>query len=287
MVKSNAPSTRMRTINLPSGEPIPVLGLGTWQLAENPAHRMDEILALRVGLDLGMTLIDTAEMYADGGAEALVGEAISGRRDEVFLVTKVLPSHATRAGTIAACEASLRRLRTAWVDLYLLHWRGPTPLSETLAAFDDLVRAGKVRYWGVSNFDVPDMLELLGLPGGLAVAANQVLYNLQRRSIEYSLLPFCQGRHIPVMAYSPIERGRLLTHPVVRSVALMHEATPAQVALAWVLRQVGVNAIPKAGTPQHVRENRGALDLELTTEDLAALDRAFPPPTGPRPLDVL
>jgi diketogulonate reductase-like aldo/keto reductase len=286
-VKSKAPSTGMRTINLPSGEPIPVLGLGTWKLAEDLAHRMDEILALRVGLDLGMTLIDTAEMYAHGGAEALVGEAISGRRREVFLVTKVLPSHATRSGTIAAREASLRRLRTDWIDLYLLHWRGPTPLPETLTAFDELVRSGKIRYWGVSNFDVPDLLELLGLPGGVAVAANQVLYNLQRRSIEYSLLPFCQDRRIPIMAYSPIERGRLVTHPVVRSIALMHDATPAQVALAWVLRHDGVNTIPKAGTPLHVRDNRGALEIELTVEDLAALDRAFPPPTGPRPLDVL
>jgi diketogulonate reductase-like aldo/keto reductase len=216
-----------------------------------------------------------------------VGEAISGRRDETFLVSKVLPSHATRRGTLAACEASLRRLGTDRLDLYLLHWRGATPLAETVGAFETLVATGKIRYWGVSNFDVMDMVELVGLPGGGVVATDQVLYNLARRAIEYDLLPWCQARHIPVMAYSPIEQGRLLRDPLLQALAARHRATPAQVALAWVLRQDGVNSVPKAGTPAHVRENRAALDLELTADDFAALDRAFPPPTGPRPLELL
>jgi diketogulonate reductase-like aldo/keto reductase len=281
------PTGSVRTIRLPSGEPMPVLGQGTWRMAEDPRRHHDEVTALRLGLDLGMTLVDTAEMYANGRAEELVGEAISGRRDEVFLVSKVLPSHATHPATVAACEASLRRLRTDRLDLYLLHWRASVPLEETLAAFQSLVTSGKIRYWGVSNFDVMDMVELVGLPGGGAVATDQVLYNLTGRGIEYDLLPWCQGRHIPVMAYSPIERGRLVGHPALQAVAARHGATPAQVALAWVLRQEGVNAIPKAGTPAHARENRAALDLRLSAPDLAALDRAFPPPTGPRPLEVL
>jgi diketogulonate reductase-like aldo/keto reductase len=264
-----------------------VLGQGTWRIGENRRRHDDEVAALRLGLDLGMTVIDTAEMYANGGAEELVGEAITGRRDEVFLVSKVLPSHATRRATVAACEASLRRLRTDRLDLYLLHWRGRTPLEETLDAFQALVAGGKIRYWGVSNFDVQDMVELVGLPGGDAVTTDQVLYNLTRRGTEYAVLPWCQRRQIPVMAYSPIEQGRLPTHPVLQEVAARHEATPAQVALAWVLRHDGVNAIPKAGTVAHVQENRAALDLTLSVPDLAALDHAFPPPTGPRPLDLL
>jgi diketogulonate reductase-like aldo/keto reductase len=277
----------VRTIKLPSGEAMPVLGQGTWGMAEDTRRRADEIAALRLGLDLGMTLIDTAEMYADGAAEKLVAEAIAGRRDEVFLVSKVLPNNASRRGTIAACERSLRRLGTDRLDLYLLHWRGPIPLEETLDAFAALVRTGKIRHWGVSNFDVSDMEELVDLPGGTAVATNQVLYNLTRRGIEYDLLPWCRERGLPIMAYSPIEQGRLLGHRELQGVAARHGATPAQVALAWVLRQDGVNAIPRAGTPAHVRENRAALDLRLTEQDLAALDRAFPPPTGPRPLEML
>jgi diketogulonate reductase-like aldo/keto reductase len=269
----------VRTISLPSGEPIPVLGMGTWCMAEDPDRRVDEILALRTGLDLGMNLIDTAEMYADGAAETLAGEAVHGRRSEVFLVSKVLPSHATRSGTVGACDASLRRLQTDYLDLYLLHWRGKTPLAETLEGFDELVTTGKVRYWGVSNLDVSDMVELTAMPGGGAVAADQVLYNLGRRGIEYDLLPWCQRRNIPIMAYSPIERGRLVTDPVVRSIAVTHECTPAQVCLAWVLRRDGVNAIPKASTPDHVRENRLALEVRLRPEDFVALDRAFPPPS--------
>lgn len=277
----------IRTIKLPSGESMPVLGQGTWGMAEDTRRRADEIAALRLGLDLGMTLIDTAEMYADGAAEKLVAEAIAGRRDEVFLVSKVLPSNASRRGTITACERSLRRLGTDRLDLYLLHWRGPIPLEETLDAFAALVRTGKIRLWGVSNFDVSDMEELVDLPGGTAVATDQVLYNLTRRGIEYDLLPWCRERGLPIMAYSPIEQGRLLGHRELQGVAARHGATPAQVALAWVLRQDGVNAIPRAGTPAHVRENRAALDLRLTEQDFAALDRAFPPPTGPRPLEML
>ncbi|HEV7618492.1 MAG TPA: aldo/keto reductase [Burkholderiaceae bacterium] len=277
----------MRTTKLPSGEAIPVLGQGTWHMAEEPRRRADEIAALRCGLDLGMTLIDTAEMYADGAAEQLVGEAIAGRRDEVFLVSKVLPHNATSRGTIAACERSLRRLGTDRLDLYLLHWRGQVPLAETLEAFVALTRTGKIRHWGVSNFDVADMEELERTSGGGAVATDQVLYNLTRRGIEYDLLPWCRKRGIPIMAYSPVEQGRLLNHPQLQDIAERHRATPAQVALAWVVRQDGLVAIPKAGTPAHVRENRAALDILLTDEDLAALDRVFPPPTGPQPLEMI
>jgi len=256
-------------------------------MGERPRRRKEEIAALRTGLDLGMTLIDTAEMYADGGAEELVAEAIAGRRDEVFLVTKVLPSNATRRGTVAACERSLQRLQTDRIDLYLLHWREETPLEEALEGFERLSRAGKIRYWGVSNFDVADMEEVVVLPGGAEVAADQVLYNLSRRGIEHDLLPWCRRRRIPIMAYSPIEEGRLVRHRALKTVATRHDATPGQVALAWVLRQDGDIAIPKAGTPEHVRENRAALDLRLSKEDLVALDRAFPPPTEPTPLEVI
>ncbi|HEV7618840.1 MAG TPA: aldo/keto reductase, partial [Burkholderiaceae bacterium] len=220
-------------------------------------------------------------------AEQLVGEAIAGRRDEVFLVSKVLPHNATSRGTIAACERSLRRLGTDRLDLYLLHWRGQVPLAETLEAFVALTRTGKIRHWGVSNFDVADMEELERTSGGGAVATDQVLYNLTRRGIEYDLLPWCRKRSIPIMAYSPVEQGRLLNHPQLQDIADRHRATPAQVALAWVVRQDGLVAIPKAGTPAHVRENRAALDILLTDEDLAALDRVFPPPTGPQPLEMI
>jgi diketogulonate reductase-like aldo/keto reductase len=272
--------TGVRTIKLPSGEAIPALGQGTWQLAEGHQPPEVQIAALRLGLDLGMTLIDTAEMYTGGGAEELVGKAIAGRRDEVFLVSKVPPGNATRRGTIVACERSLRRLGTDRLDLYLLHWRGRTPLEETLDAFAALVRGGRIRHWGVSNFDVSSMIELVGLLGGAAVATDQVRYNLARRGIENDLLPWSRERGIPIMAYSPIDEGRLLRHPAIEVVAARHGATPAQVALAWVLQQDDVNAIPKAGTPAHVRENHAALDLRLTEQDLVDLDRKFPPPTG-------
>ena len=280
-------STAIRTATLPSGEVIPVLGQGTWGMAEDAERRADEIAALRLGLDLGMTLIDTAEMYAGGAAEQLVAKAIAGRRSGAFLVSKVLPNHATRRETIARCEASLRRLETDRLDLYLLHWRGEVPLDETLEAFDALLRAGKIRHWGVSNFDVSDMEELAVLIGGSAVTTNQVLYNLTRRGIEYALLPWCRVRAIPVMAYSPIEQGRLVKDRHLRRVAKRQDSTPAKVALAWVLRQDGVVAIPKASRLEHVRENRGALELRLTTTDLAELDRAFPPPTKATPLEML
>jgi len=277
----------VRMTRLPSGEAIPSLGQGTWGMAEDARRRKEEVAALRLGIDLGMTLIDTAEMYADGGAEVLVGEAIAGRRDELFLVSKVLPENATKLGTVAACEHSLRRLGTDRLDLYLLHWRGNVPLEETLDAFAALVDAGKIRYWGVSNFDVVDMIELLGLTGGADVAADQVLYNLTRRGIEYDLLPWCRKRSIPIMAYTPIEQGRLLGHRALKSVAARHDARPAQVALAWLLRQDGVVAIPKAANVAHVRENHAALALRLTKQDLAALDRAFPAPTEATPLAML
>jgi diketogulonate reductase-like aldo/keto reductase len=265
---------------------VPVLGQGTWGFAENPRSRKSEIAALRLGLDLGMTLVDTAKMYADGAAEALIGEAIAGRRNDAFLVSKVLPKNATRQGTIEACERSLRRLKTDRLDLYLLHWRGWVPLDETIEGFDALAHAGKIRHWGVSNFDLPDMIEVFGLADD-AVCTDEVLYNLTRRGIEYDLMLWCHERRIPIMAYSPIEKGRLLNSRTLEVIAARHQATPATVALAWVLRQDGVVAIPKASSEAHVRENRAALDLRLTEQDLADLDRAFPPPTGPQPLEMI
>ena len=276
-----------RTIRLPSGDAVPALGQGTWHMGDDPRRRADEIAALRLGIDLGMTLIDTAEMYGSGAAEQLVAEAIAGRRDDVFLVSKVLPGNASRRGTIAACERSLQRLRTDRLDLYLLHWRGGTPLEESLSAFQTLVEAGKIRHFGISNFDLADMEELWAQDSGAAAATNQVLYNLARRGIEADLLPWCRERGMPIVAYSPIEQGRLLRHPELRAVAARHDATPAQAALAWVLRHPDVIAIPKAGHPDHVRENRAALELSLIEPDLAALDRAFPPPSGPQPLEML
>lgn len=279
--------TAVRSTTMPGGEAIPVLGQGTWGMAESKHPREQELQALRLGLDLGMTLIDTAEMYANGGAEKLVGEAIAGRRDQVFLVSKVLPHNASRNGTVNACERSLRRLKTDHLDLYLLHWREQIPLEQTFSAFEALLRNGKIRYWGVSNFDLSDMKEVESLPGGEAVATDQVLYNLERRGIEYDLLPWCRQRQMPVMAYSPIEQGRMLNHATLRAIAESHGATPAQVALAWVLRQEKVVAIPRAGIPEHIRQNRGALDLQLTSQDLAELDRDFPPPSGPQRLEMI
>lgn len=272
-------------VTLPSGEKVPQLGQGTWHMGESARRRGEEVAALKLGIDLGLTLIDTAELYAD--AEVVVAEAIKGRRDECFIVTKVLPENSTRARTIAACERSLKRLNTDRIDLYLLHWRGRPRLEETLSAFEALVSAGAIRYWGVSNFDVGDMEELFALPGGDACATNQVLYNLRRRGIEAGLLPWCGERGVPIQAYSPIEQGRLLRDRVLTGVAIRHRATTAQIALAWVLRQPDMMVIPKAATLEHVRENRAALDIELTAQDLAELDRAFPPPAGPRPLELL
>jgi diketogulonate reductase-like aldo/keto reductase len=277
----------MRTVKLPSGERIPVLGQGTWHLAEVAARRDEEVLALRRGLDLGMTVIDTAEMYADGEAEKLVGEAIAGRRDEVFLVSKVLPHHATARGTVAACEGSLRRLGTDRIDLYLLHWRGQVPLADTIEAFGRLQQAGLIRYWGVSNFDTPDMKELTALPGGPAVATDQVLYNLSRRGPELNLFPLLRELRVPIMAYSPIEQGRILGHPVLREIAELHHATPAQIALAWVLRRDDVCAIPRASRLEHTNENRAAADIQLDQADLSQLDQEFPRPERVRPLEML
>jgi diketogulonate reductase-like aldo/keto reductase len=279
----------MPTTALPSGEPVPVLGQGTWNLGDEPRLRTSEIEALRLGLDLDMTLIDTAEMYGAGAAEKLVGEAIYGRRDDAFLVSKVLPQNATARGTVRACEASLKRLKTDRIDLYLLHWRGDVALEETLQGFESLLRTGKIRYWGVSNFDVADLEELVGLASGEAVATDQVLYNLTRRGIEHDLLPWCRSRphRIPIMAYSPIEQGRLLEHPTICRVAARHDVTPTRVALAWALRTEGTIAIPRTGKVAHVRDNRAALDLHLTPEDLRELENAFPAPTRKQALEVL
>lgn len=279
--------TPIPVARLRSGETVPALGQGTWYLGEHAQDRKKEIEALRTGLDLGLTLIDTAEMCGHGAAEKLVSEAIAGRRHEVFLVSKVLPKNATRRRTIAACEGSLRRLNTEVIDLYLLHWRGTAPLWETLDAFAALLAAGKIRYWGVSNFDVADLQEVIALPGGDEITTDQVLYNLTRRGIEQDLLPMCHGQGIPVMAYSPIEQGQLNGHPVLHRLASKHDATPAQVALAWVLRAEGVIAIPRSGKPAHVRDNRAALDIRLTREDLAELDRAFPMPAEKMALETL
>lgn len=270
---------------LPSGVKIPAFGLGTWRMGEDARRRKDEVAALRHGLDRGVTLIDTAEMYGD--AESVVGEAIAGRRKDVFIVSKVLPENAGYEDTIAACERSLKKLKTDRIDLYLLHWRGDVPLEETIKAFTALIEAGKIGDWGVSNFDISDMGELWKTPEGNGVATNQVLYNLTRRGIEFDLMPWCRQHKIPVMAYSPIEQGRLLGHTGLREVAARHQATPAQVALAWLGRHDDVIVIPKATTIAHVDENLAALELLLTQEDFTALDRAFPPPKKPRPLEML
>ncbi len=277
----------MRAVDLPSGETIPVLGMGTWHLAEGRHPPEVELDALRTGLDLGMTLIDTAELYGDGASERLVGQAIAGRRDEVFLVSKVMPNHATYDGTLAACDASLRRLGTDRLDMYLLHWRSPVPLEETVSAFEELRRSGRIRHWGVSNFDVSDINELSAIPDGRHVETDQVLYNLARRGIEWNLLPSCQRIGLPIMAYSPIEQGRLTGHPVLEAIGRRHRATSAQVALSWVISHPGVCAIPEAGTPTHVRENVDALRVILREDDVVKLDAAFPRPAHPIPLEVL
>jgi diketogulonate reductase-like aldo/keto reductase len=277
----------LRGVALPSGETIPVLGQGTWHLGQGRHPRAEEIEALRAGVELGLTLIDSAEMYGSGAAEELVGEAIAERRDDVFLVSKVLPSHASRRGTVAACRASLRRLGTDHLDLYLLHWRGMIPIEETVAGFDDLRATGLIRNWGVSNFDLGDMERLLRVKGGTGVQADQVLYNLSHRAIEWRLLPWCRQNGLPVMAYSPLGQGRLLEHPVLRGIAAQYRVSPAQVALAWVLAHPGVSAIPEAGTVRHVRQNRAAADLRLKEMDMLKLDEAFPPPSWTEPLEVL
>ncbi|MGI4733844.1 MAG: aldo/keto reductase [Janthinobacterium lividum] len=276
----------MNFIRFPDGAQVPALGQGTWRMGEEPAQRADELAALRAGVELGLTLIDTAEMYADGQAERLVGEALRGLREQVFLVSKAYPQNASRQQLPLACEASLQRLGTDRLDLYLLHWRGRVPLAETVEAMESLVAAGKIRRWGVSNLDTADLQELVAA-GGAACATDQVLYNLARRGPEHELLPWLAGRGLPVMAYSPVEQGRLLSHPRLREIAVGQGATPAQVALAWVLHQGQVLAIPKAGRVAHVQENRAAADLSLSASDLAALDTAFPRPGQRRPLEML
>jgi diketogulonate reductase-like aldo/keto reductase len=277
----------MRTTRLPAGLNVPVLGIGTWGMGEQSGKRNDEIDALRCALDNEMTLVDTAEMYGDGAAEEVVGMALEGRRSEAFIVSKVLPHHASRKGTIAACEASLRRMATDYIDLYLLHWRGAVPLAETVEALGRLVRDGKIRAWGVSNFDTDDMEELETLGDGNQVQTDQVLYNLSRRGIEFDLMPWCRQRKMPIMAYSPLEQGRILGEPELQRLARTYSATPAQIALAWVLRNDEVIAIPKAASPGHVEQLRQALDIGLSNADLQALDRAFPPPNSKVPLEMI
>ena len=279
----------MRTVRLPSGRSMPALGQGTWNMGESKSARANEVAALQLGLDLGMHLIDTAEMYGDGGAEEVVGEAIAGRRDAVFLVSKVYPHNATRAGVRAACERSLRRLQTDRLDLYLLHWRGNVPLAETLDGLLALQREGKILEFGVSNFDRADMVEAAALPGGDMIATNQVLYNLFKRGVEWDLLPWMHQRHMPLMAYSPLESSpaetsSLLRHATLASVAARHGVTPAQLAVAWLLHQPNVVVIPKAVQLAHVEQNRAAVNIILPDTDLRELDRAFAPPTRATPL---
>ncbi|NVM78447.1 diketogulonate reductase-like aldo/keto reductase [Duganella sp. SG902] len=278
----------MKEISFRTGRAVPALGQGTWNMGEKAARKQDEVRALQLGLDLGMTLIDTAEMYGEGGAEEVVGAAIAGRRDEAFIVSKVYPHNASFDGVQQACERSLRRLKIETIDLYLLHWQGHHPLAETFDGFEALKKAGKIKAYGVSNFDLENMEEAqtYGAP-----ATNQVLYNLMKRGIEFDLLPWARAQGMPIMAYSPLEtsgreQAALLDNPGLRAVADAHGVTPAQVALAWVLHQDGVIAIPKAVDPVHLRANRAAADLRLSTDDLAALDKAFPPPRRRRALDM-
>ncbi|MFL1684569.1 MULTISPECIES: aldo/keto reductase [Bacteroidales] len=271
----------------PNGKVVPALGQGTWNMGDSLLNKQEEIKALRTGIELGMTVIDTAEMYGSGRSEKLVAEAIEGIRDNVFLISKVLPSNANCQGTRRACENSLKRLKTDYIDLYLLHWEGPFPFEETVEAMLSLQQEGKILQWGVSNMDVLEMENFYAIPEGNTCAADEVLYNLTRRGIEYDLMPWCNNRHIPVIAYSPVEQGRLLKHPVLQEIALLHSATPAQIALAWVLRRPGVIAIPKASTKKHVLENYKSLSIHLTQSDLSRLDEAFPVPSQKIPLQML
>ncbi|HJU15156.1 MAG TPA: aldo/keto reductase [Stellaceae bacterium] len=275
------------TVTLPGGERVPALGQGTWHMGEDRRRAAEEAAAVRLGIELGMTLIDTAEMYGSGGAEEVVAEAARGLRDRLFIVSKVMPQNASRAGVVAACEKSLKRLETDHIDLYLLHWRGGVPFAETLAGFEELRRAGKIRYHGVSNLDCREIEEWARLPGGAAVAADQVLYNLSHRGPEWDLIPWCRAHGVAIMAYTPLGQGRMLRDRTLGAVARRHDATPAQIALSWLLSREGTIVIPKAARLEHVRENRGALDIALDAEDLAALDRAFPPPKGKTALGML
>jgi diketogulonate reductase-like aldo/keto reductase len=278
----------MRTVTLPDGTAVPALGQGTWHMGERARAAKDEVAALKLGIEQGMTLIDTAEMYGNGAAEELVAEATAGQRDRLFIVSKVYPHNASRAGVPAACERSLKRLRTDRIDLYLLHWRGSHPLQETVEAFQKLRAEGKIRYWGVSNFDTGDMQELVRLPGGTHCATNQVLYHVGTRGIEYDLLAWSTEHKLPLMAYSPVgQGGRLLQSKALAAVAKRHDATPAQVAIAWTMRHGNVISIPKASDPRHVRENAAAGAIALSDEDLAAIDAAHPAPNRKQSLDIL
>lgn len=274
-------------VALPSGDKVPALGQGTWNMGDERETRAEEIATLQLGLDLGLTLIDTAEMYGEGKSEELVGQAIAGRRDDAFLVSKVYPHNASRKGAVSACERSLKRLGTDRLDLYLLHWRGSIPFAETLEAFTALQKAGKIRHYGVSNLDIKDMGELSQVSGASGVQTNQLLYNLARRGIEFDLLPWMRERKIPVMAYSPVEQARLLHHPKLLAFTRRHGMTPAQAALAWLLSKDDVISIPKAGRREHVQENAGALDINLSSEQLAELDKVFPPPKKATALEML
>ncbi len=277
----------MKRIQLPCGESVPALGQGTWNIGDDTGTRQQEIATLRRGIDLGLTLVDTAEMYGDGRSERLVGEAIAGRREEVFLVSKVYPHNASLRAMQRSCEASLRRLRVEAIDLYLLHWPGAVPLAETVEGFEALRQAGKIRHWGVSNFDTATMQQLWTTPGGGAAQVNQVLYNLGERGIEWDLLPWLRERRLPVMAYSPFDQGRLLRKRGLATFAKKHGMTPAQVAIAWLLAQDGVIAIPKTGSAQRLEENAAAAGRALSPEELQELDALFVPPAGPSPLAML
>ncbi len=277
----------MPTVTLPGGEVVPSLGFGTWMMGENRSEARAEVDAVRLALDLGMKVIDTAEMYGDGGAERIVGEALKDRREDAFLVSKVLPWNASYDGTIKACHASLDRLRTDHLDLYILHWRGEHQLEDTVAAMEELKAAGRIRAWGVSNFDIDDMEELFAVADGKNCAVNQVLYNLSRRGIEFDLLPWCQEHRIPIMAYSPIEQGRILHHPELIHIAKAYQATPAQVAIAFLLERDGVIPIPKTSNLRRLQENRDAVELDISEEDWTRLDAAFPPPARKMPLAMI
>ena len=275
------------SVTLPNGEAVPAFGQGTWHMGEDRRRAAAEEAALKLGIELGINLIDTAEMYGNGVAEEIVARATAGLRERLFIVSKVLPYNASQKGVIEACERSLKRLKTDRIDLYLLHWRGSVPLAETIAGFARLQRDGKIRNHGVSNFNTEDMKEWVAIAGGETVAANQILYNLSRRGPEFELIPWCRERRVAIMAYTPLEQGRMLGNRALNGVAARYGASPAQVALAWLLRQDGMIVIPKATQPEHVRDNRAALDLALDADDLAALDRAFPPPKGRSALGML
>lgn len=276
-----------RTVTLPSGDPMPVFGLGTWRMGESRSRKAEEVAIIREAVDLGVKLIDTAEMYGDGGAEEAMAEAIAGRRDGLFIVSKVYPHNASRKGVSAACERSLKRLRTGQLDLYLLHWPGQYPIAETLEAFMKLKEAGKIRNYGVSNFDEQDLKEAWAAPGGKEIASNQLLYNLSRRGIEWDVLPWLRERGIPTMAYSPLEQARLLNDRQLIAFGQKQGMTPAQAALRWLLAQKDMIVIPKTTRPQRLRENIAALDEALTNEQIAELDSLFPRPSGKRPLVML